>query len=112
MVHNGAAGLDQRNDGESDEVERKASVSQRTLCNKAKRSALYKVTCDLRGEAAVVRVDTGLKSSDRGVVKVLVIVVMNCEQSLVGIVAGGCRAAALLGLVLEWVNRLLRCRSI
>jgi hypothetical protein len=49
-------------------------------------------SCDLRGEAAAVRVGAGLKTSDKGVyAEGTVLVVLNCEQSVVGIVADGRR---------------------
>jgi len=54
--------------------------------------ALYEVACDLRGEAAAVRVGAGLQTSDvRVYAKGIVVVVLNREQGLVGIVADGRR---------------------
>ena len=54
-------------------------------------------TCDLRRDAAAVRVGAGLKTSDTGVyVMGIILVVVNGEQCVVGIVAdrrrgrGGC----------------------
>jgi hypothetical protein len=63
---------------------------QRTLCNK-RQSALDGVTCDLPGEAAAVRVGAGLKTSDKGVYAKGIVVVLNREQGLEGIVADGRR---------------------
>ena len=48
------------------------------------------VTCDLRGEAAIVRVGAGLQTTDKGVyARDIVLVVLNCEQGVVCIVADG-----------------------
>ena len=69
--------MDENSDGESDEEERKASVSQRILCNKGE-ERWDGATCDLRREAAAVRVGAGLKTSDKGVyAKGIVFVVVN-----------------------------------
>jgi len=57
-----------------------------------RRSALDGATCDLRGEAATGRVGAVLKTSDKGVyAEGIVLVVLNCEQGVVGIVADGRR---------------------
>ena len=54
--------------------------------------ALAGAACDLRGEAATVRVGAVLKTSDKGVYAMgIILVVLDCEQDLVGIVADGRR---------------------
>ena len=88
--------MDKKSDGESDEEERKASVSQSILCNKVKSAGLGP-TCDLRRDAAAVRVGAGLETSHKGVnAKGMILVMVNSEQGIVGIVTdrrrgrGGC----------------------
>ena len=69
--------MDKKSDGESDEEERKASVSHRILCNKGE-ERWDGATCDLRREAAVVCVGAALKTSVKGVyAKGIVLVVVN-----------------------------------
>ena len=69
--------MDKKSNGELDEEERKAPVSQRILCNKGE-ERWDGATCDFRREAAVVRVGAALKTSDKGVyAKGIVLVVVS-----------------------------------
>ena len=50
------------------------------------------VNCDLRGEAAAIRAGPGVQTSDKGgYANGIVLVVLNCEQGVVCIVADGRR---------------------
>lgn len=84
--------MDQKSDGESDE-KRKERRQYHKGSYVTRRSALgWGVTCDLRWEAAAVRVGAGLETSDKGVyAKGIVVVVLNCEQGVACIVADGRR---------------------
>jgi len=89
------AGLDQRSDGESDARTKERRQYHKgpyvTRRSEAMHEVIY-IACDLRGEAAAVRVGAGLQTSDVHVyAKGIVVVVLNREQGLVGIVADGRR---------------------